>query len=77
LYIQQQEDKREQASLLKSLGDAQLEQDLQKKVMKIFKEKEDIIRQQYAGVESSLTEKDMKEYLEMIKQELRKKQDKV
>ena len=74
LYIKQEEYKREQASLLKSLGDAQLEQDLQKKVMKIFKEKEDIIRQQYAGVESSLTEKDMREYLEMIKEERRKEQ---
>lgn len=77
LYIKQEEDKREQASLLKSIGAAQLEQDLQKKVLKVFKEKEDIIRQQYAEVESSLTEKDMREYLEMIKQERRKEQDNI
>jgi hypothetical protein len=74
LYVKHEEDTRQQASLLKSIGDAQVEQDLQKRVLRIFKEKEDIIRQQYAGVESSLTEKDLREYLEMIKEERRKEQ---
>lgn len=75
LYIKQEEDKREQASLLKSIGAAQIEQDLEKKVLQVFKEKEGIIRQQYTGVEPSLTEKDMREYLEMIKEERRKEQN--
>jgi hypothetical protein len=75
LYIKQEEElKREQASLLETIGTAQLEQDLQKKVLKVVKEQEDTIRQQYAGIESSLTEKDMREYMEMINQELRRRE---
>ncbi len=48
-------------------------------MLEVFKEEEEeedaIMRQQYAGVEPSLTEKDRREYLEMIKQERRKEQD--
>ena len=74
LYVKQEEaHKREQASLLKSIGTAELQQNIQKKVLRVVREQEDSIRHQYAGVESSLTENDMREYMERINKELKRR----
>jgi hypothetical protein len=60
------------AKLLDSIGTAQLQNELEKKVIKMAKDKSDMIEQQY-GVKSSLTEEGLKEYLRRVLEEVREK----
>ena len=62
------------ASLLEivdNIGTAQMEQAIEKKVLKVVKEQQEVLRER-SGIESSLTEEDMKQYLEQVIKEVEK-----
>jgi hypothetical protein len=56
---------------LESIGTAQMEQDLQKRVLTIAKENSDVMTEK-TGVQPSLTEDEMKEYLNMVANEIKR-----
>jgi hypothetical protein len=58
-----------EANLLDSIGTAHLEQEIQKKVVEFTKRNQDRIAEE-AGVQSSLTEDDMKSYLQQVIKEI-------
>lgn len=60
-----------ESKLLDSIGTAQMEQELQKRVLKIVKEQSDNMTQE-TGVQPSLSENDMKEYLDMVVNEIKR-----
>jgi hypothetical protein len=68
------EDHRQQMKFLDSIGTAQGEQELQKKVLEVLKENSDLMEEQ-SGVQSSLTENEIKDYLQMVLNELKDKND--
>jgi hypothetical protein len=55
---------------LESIGTAQMEQDLQKRVITIAKKNSDVMTQK-TGVQPSLSEDEMKEYLDMVAHEIK------
>jgi hypothetical protein len=55
---------------LESIGTAQMEQELQKRVLTIAKENSDVMTEE-TGVQPSLTEDEMKEYLDMVANEIK------
>jgi hypothetical protein len=61
----------EQAKFLDSVGTAQMEQELQSTVMKIARKHSDVLTKK-TGVESSMTDSDIKEYLTMVLNEIHK-----
>jgi hypothetical protein len=61
----------EQSKLLDSIGTAQMEQELQSRVLTIAKKLSDNMVEE-TGVEASMTENDIKEHIEMVKDEIRK-----
>lgn len=61
----------EQAKFLDSMGTAQMEQELQSTVMKIARKHSDVLTKK-TGVESSMTDADIKEYLTMVLNEIHK-----
>jgi hypothetical protein len=58
-----------ESKLLDSIGTAQMKQELEKRVLKITKEQEETLREQ-TGVQSSLNEDDLKQYLSQVIREL-------
>jgi hypothetical protein len=60
----------EQTKFLQSIGTAQMEQELQKRVITIAKKNSDIMAEE-TGVEPSLNEDDMKQYLEEVIKEIK------
>ncbi len=56
---------------LESIGTAQMEQDLQKRVLTIAKENSDVMTEE-TGVQPSLTEDEIKEYLDMVVNEIKR-----
>jgi hypothetical protein len=61
----------EQSKLLHSLGKAHMEQELQSRVLTVAKKLSDTMVKE-TGVEPSMTENEMKEYIEMVKNEIDK-----
>jgi hypothetical protein len=61
----------EQSKLLDSVGTAHMEQELQSTVLKIAKRYSDVMMEK-TGVEASMTESDIKEYIEMVTNEINK-----
>jgi hypothetical protein len=61
----------EQAKFLDSMGTAQMEQELQSTVTKIARKHSDVLTKK-TGVESSITDADIKEYLTMVLNEIHK-----
>lgn len=61
----------EQAKFLESMGTAHMEQELQSRVIKMAKKHSDILAEK-TGVESSMTESDVKEYMAMVLSEIHK-----
>ena len=61
----------EQAKFLDGMGSAHMEQELQSTVMKIAKKQADVLTEK-TGVESSMTESDIKEYMAMVMNEIHK-----
>ena len=59
----------EQSKLLDSMGTAQMEQELQSRVLTITKEVSDKMEEE-TGVEASMTEEDIKEHIEMVRKEI-------
>jgi hypothetical protein len=59
----------QESKLLDSIGTAQLEQELQQRVLKVAKEQEEALTEQ-TGIEPSLNEEDMKQYLVEVLQEI-------
>ena len=57
--------------LVDNIGTAQMEQEIERRVLKVAKEQQDVLTEQ-SGIESSLTEDDMKEYLEQVIKEVKK-----
>jgi hypothetical protein len=57
--------------LVENIGTAQMEQEIEKRVLKVAREQQDVLTEE-SGIESSLTEKDMKEYLEQVIKEVKK-----
>jgi hypothetical protein len=60
----------EQSKLLDSIGTAQMEQELQSRVLAITKKMSDKMVEE-TGVETSMTESDVKEHIEMIRNEIK------
>jgi hypothetical protein len=63
----------EQSKLLDNIGSAYMEQELQKRVLTLTKRSQDIMAEE-TGIESSLSDEDMKEYLERVITEVKKNQ---
>jgi len=61
----------EESNLLDSIGTAQMGQDLEKIVLKIVKEQQEVLTEQ-TGVEPSLTEDEVREYLDTVLLEVKK-----
>jgi hypothetical protein len=61
----------EQSKLLDSIGTAQMEQELQSRVLTITKKLSDKMEEE-TGVEASMTVEDMKEQIEMVRKEIHK-----
>jgi hypothetical protein len=61
----------EQSKLLDSIGTAQMEQELQSRVITITKKLSDKMKEE-TGVEASMTLEDMKEHIEMVRKEIQK-----
>jgi hypothetical protein len=62
----------EQSRLLDSIGSAQMERELQTRVLTVAKKAADIMAKE-TGVEASMTEDDMKEYMQIVMKELQSK----
>jgi hypothetical protein len=62
----------EQSKLLDSIGTAHMEQELQSRVLTIAKKNSDALAEE-SGVETSMTEDDMEDYLEIVMNELHNK----
>jgi hypothetical protein len=60
-----------ESKLLDSIGMAQMEQQIQKKVIEFTKQNQDRIDEE-TGIQSSLTEDDIKQYLEQVIKEVKK-----
>jgi hypothetical protein len=60
-----------ESRLLDSIGMAQMEEEIQKKVITFTKRNQDRMAEE-TGIQSSLTEEDMKEYLEQVIREVKK-----
>ena len=63
---------REQSKFLESMGTAQMEAELQTRVLRTAKKASDSM-EEGSGVESSMTEDDMKDYMEIVMNELKEK----
>jgi hypothetical protein len=61
----------EQSKLLHSIGTAHMEQELQTRVLTVAKKLSDTMMEE-TGVEASMTDKEMKEYIDMVKDEIDK-----
>ncbi len=61
-----------ESKLLDSIGTAQMQQEIQRRVMRITKEHQGSMEEE-TGVQSSLNEEDIKEYLDEVMQEIRAK----
>jgi hypothetical protein len=61
----------EQSKLLESIGTAYMQQELESKVLTIAKKKSDLMEEK-TGIESSMTENEIKEYIEMVTNEIHK-----
>jgi hypothetical protein len=59
-----------ESRLLDSIGMAQMEQQIEKRVIEIAKRNQDRMTEE-SGIESSLTEDDMKQYLEQVIREVK------
>jgi hypothetical protein len=64
----------DESKLLDSIGSAQMEQQIEKKVITMTKEHQDSMTEE-TGIQSSLTEDDMKQYLEMVLKEVKNKRE--
>jgi hypothetical protein len=62
----------EQSKLLDSIGSAQMERELQTRVLIVAKKASDIMAKE-TGVEAPMTEDDMKDYMEVVMKELQSK----
>lgn len=61
----------DQAKFLDSMGSAHMEQELQSTVIKIAKKHSDVLTEK-TGVDASMTESDIKEYMAMVLNEIHK-----
>ena len=61
----------EQSNLLHGMGTAQMQQELESKVLTINKKVSDMMEEE-TGVEPSMTEEDIKEHIEMVRKEINK-----
>lgn len=59
-----------ESRLLDSIGMAQMEQQIEKRVIEIAKRNQDKMTEE-TGIQSSLTEEDMKQYLEQVIREVK------
>ena len=65
---------REEAKLLDTIGMAQMEQEIQKKVLSLSKENQGRITEE-TKIQPSLSEEDMKQYLEQVIKEIEKERE--
>jgi two-component sensor histidine kinase len=61
-----------QSKLLDSIGSAEMENEIQGRVIALTKRHKDLLEEE-TGVQSSLTEDDVKQYLEVVLKEIKKK----
>ena len=61
----------EQSKLLDSIGKAHMQQELESRVLTIAKKKSDLMEEE-TGIEPSMTENEIKEYIEMVTNEIHK-----
>ena len=61
----------EEASMLHRLGSTQMQQEIQKRVVKLSREQEDMLKEQ-TGVEQHLTDDEIKQYVKDVMEEIQK-----
>jgi hypothetical protein len=61
----------EQLKLLDSMGTAKMDQELQSRVLMVTKKLSDKLEEE-TGVETSMTEEDIKEHIEMVRKEIQR-----
>jgi hypothetical protein len=61
----------EQSKLLDSIGTAKMDQELQSRVLMVTKKLSDKLEEE-TGVETSMTEEDIKEHIEMVRKEIQR-----
>jgi hypothetical protein len=61
----------QQSNLLDSIGTAHMEQEIQERVLKVAKEQQEEL-EEHTGIEPSLSEEDVKQYLEQVIEEVKK-----
>jgi hypothetical protein len=61
----------DQSKLLERIGTAQMERQMQQTVLNLAKEQNDIMKQE-SGVESLMTENEVKDYLQSVLKEVKK-----
>ena len=59
----------EQSKLLDSIGTAQMDQELQSRVLTVTKKLSDKMEEE-TGVEASMTDEDIKEHIEMVRKQI-------
>jgi hypothetical protein len=64
----------ETKKLLDTIGTAQMQKEIQEMVLKVVKEQKDVLIEQ-SGVQPSISDADMKEYLNMVLQEVKKRKE--
>ena len=65
---------KDESKLLDNIGTAQMEQEVQNRVMKIAREYEQKMKEE-SGISSSMQENDIKVYLEYVIKEVKQKKD--
>jgi hypothetical protein len=69
--------RRSMAGVIDNIGTAQMEKETEKRVMKVIRDQHKIIEEQTGGYSEALTDNDMKEYMQMVVEERKSKQDDV
>ena len=64
----------ETKKLLDTIGTAQMQKEIQEMVLKVVKEQKDVLIEQ-SDVQPSISDADMKEYLDMVLQEVKRKEE--
>jgi hypothetical protein len=68
LILHYVEDRQQQIKFLNTIGTTQEEQEMESKVLAILNESSDLMKEE-SGIESSISEKELKEYLQLVLKE--------
>ena len=58
--------RRSNIKLVENIGSAQMEQEVRKRILKMVEDGKDLMEEQTGGLSYSVTEKDVREYMELV-----------